>query len=52
MFVDEVEPEEAVAVHASGVAESGENVPWGGYRQEEQGACEGVQLAPFFVFAG
>ncbi len=30
VLVDEVEPEEAVAVHASGVAEAGEDVPGSG----------------------
>ena len=36
VLVDEVEPEEAVAVHAAGVAQAGEDVPRRGDEQEEQ----------------
>src|SRR3984885_2885689 len=35
VLVDEVEPEEAVAVHATGVAEAGENVPGSGDCEEK-----------------
>ena len=41
VLVDEVEPEEAVAVHAAGVAEAGEDVPGGGDCEEEESAGEG-----------
>ena len=52
VLVDEVEPEEAVAVHASGVAQAGEDVPGGGDGEEEQRAGEGFELAPVAEFAG
>ena len=52
VLVDEVEPEEAVAVHAAGVAQAGEDVPGGGDGEEEQGAGEGFEAAPVAVFAG
>ncbi len=52
MFVDEVEPEEAVAVHAAGVADGGEDVPGGGDGKEEKKAGEGAEGAPFFIVAG
>ena len=52
MLVDEVEPEEAVAVHAAGVAEAGEDVPGSGDCEEEEEAGEGFEAAPVFVFAG
>jgi hypothetical protein len=52
VFVDEVEPEEAVAVHASGVAEAGEDVPGRGDDEEEEQAGEGFEGAPLLVLAG
>ena len=52
MLVDEVEPEEAVAVQASGVAQAGEDVPGGGDGEEEEGAGEGFEAAPVAEFAG
>ena len=52
MLVDEVEPEEAVAVHASGVAQAGEDVPGGGDGEEEERAGEGFEAAPVAEFAG
>ena len=52
VLVDEVEPEEAVAIHAAGVAEAGEDVPGGGDGEEEEHACDGLQGAPVFVFIG
>ncbi len=52
VLVDEVEPEEAVAVHAAGVAEAGEDVPGGGDGEEEQNAGEGLEGAPVSVLAG
>src|ERR1700736_2100644 len=52
VFVDEVEPEEAMAVHASGVAQAGEDVPRGSDGEEEEQACEWLQRAPFLVVAG
>ena len=41
VLVDEVEPEEAVAVHAAGVAEAGEDVPGGGDGEEEERPVKG-----------
>ena len=52
VLVDEVEPEEAVAVCAAGVAEAGEDVPGGGDEEEESDAGEGAEAAPVFVVAG
>ena len=52
MLVDEVEPEEAVAVHAAGVAQAGEDVPGRGDGEEEEEAGEGPEGAPVAVFAG
>ena len=52
VLVDEVEPEEAVAVHASGVAQAGEDVPRGGDGEEEEGPVKGLRRAPVFVVAG
>ena len=52
MLVDEVEPEEAVAVHASGVAEAGEDVPGGGDGEEEEGPVRGLSWRQLLVFAG
>ena len=46
VLVDEVEPEEAVAVHAAGVAQAGEDVPGGGDGEEEERAGEGLEAAP------
>jgi len=46
VLVDEVEPEEAVAVGAAGVAETGEDVPGSGDGQEEECAGEGAEAAP------
>ncbi len=43
VLVDEVEPEEAVAVGAAGVAQAGEDVPRGGDGEEEEGAGEGLR---------
>ena len=51
VLVDEVEPEEAVAVHAAGVAQASEDVPWRGDGEEEK-AGEGFELAPSSLFAG
>jgi hypothetical protein len=45
VLVDEVEPEEAVAVGAAGVAEAGEDVPGGGDRQEEEETGDRVEAA-------
>ncbi len=52
VLVDEVEPEEAVAVGSSGVAEAGEDVPRGGYGEEEKDAGEGAKAAPEMDLAG
>ena len=52
MLVDEVEPEEAVAVQASGVAQAGEDVPGGGDGEEEQRAGEGFEATPVAEFTG
>ncbi len=52
MLVDEVEPEEAVAVHAAGVAQAGEDVPGRGDGEEEKQASEGSERVPLFVAAG
>ena len=52
VLVDEVEPEEAVAVHAAGVAQAGEDVPGRGDGEEEEGAGEGFEAAPVAEFAG
>ena len=52
VLVDEVEPEEAVAAHAAGVAEAGEDVPGRGDGEQEQGAAEWAQTAPVAGFAG
>ena len=52
VLVDEVEPEEAVAVHAAGVAEASEDVPGGSDNKEKEGACEGLELTPFLVATG
>ncbi len=46
VFVDEVEPEEAV------VAKAGEDVPRRGDGKEEQGAAEQAELAPAAKFTG
>jgi hypothetical protein len=46
VLVDEVEPEEAVAVEASGVAQTGKDVPGGGDGEKQEGSSEGFQLAP------
>jgi hypothetical protein len=51
VLVDEVEPEEAVAVHASGVAEASEDVPGGGDCEEEEEAGCGLELAEIAPFA-
>ena len=42
VLVDEVEPEEAVAVHAAGVAQAGEDVPGRGDGEEEQVPVKGL----------
>ena len=52
VLVDEVEPEEAVAVGAAGVAQAGEDVPGGGYGEEEEEAGEGLEGAPAVELAG
>ena len=52
VLVDEVEPEEAVAVHAAGVAEAGEDVPGSCDGEEEQSASDGLEGAPVLVVAG
>ena len=52
VLVDEVEPEEAVAFHAAGVAEAREDVPGGGYQEEEEEAGEGFEAAVLAVVAG
>ena len=55
VLVDEVEPEEAVAMAeegAVGVAEAGEDVPGSGDREEEGGSGEGFQLAEGAPLAG
>ena len=52
VLVDEVEPEEAVAVGGSGVAQAGEDVPGRGDGEEEEGAGEGFEATPVAEFAG
>ena len=52
MLVDEVEPEEAVAVQAAGVAQAGKDVPGSGDGEEEEQAGEGFEAAPVAEFAG
>ncbi len=52
VLVDEVEPEEAVAVGAAGVAQAGEDVPRGGYGEEEKDAGEGLERAPAVELVG
>ena len=52
MLVDEVEPEEAVAVDAPGVAQAGEDVPGGGDEEKEERAGEWFEAAPVAEFAG
>ncbi len=52
VLVDEVEPEEAVAVGTAGVAEAGEDVPGGGDGEEEEGSGEGAETAPLVELAG
>ena len=52
VLVDEVEPEEPVAVHAAGVAQASEDVPRSCDEEEREGCpVNGFQAAPFFVFA-
>ena len=45
MLVDEVEPEEAVAVESAGVTETGEKMPWSGDGEKKQCAGEGLQVS-------
>ena len=52
VLVDEVEPEEAVAVQAAGVAQAGKDVPGSGDGEEEEQAGEGFEAAPVAEFAG
>src|SRR5665213_3393313 len=48
VLVDEVEPEEAVAVFSSRVSQTGEDVPRGRDHEEESEAGERLQAAPLF----
>ena len=52
VLVDEVEPEEAVAIHPPCVAQAGENVPRSGHGEEEDCAGKGLERAPVAIFAG
>jgi hypothetical protein len=52
VLVDEVEPEEAVAVLAAGVADAGEDVPGGGDGEKEYGAGERLEAAPVAILTG
>src|SRR4051812_14348216 len=51
MLVDEVEPEEAMAIHASGIANAGENVPRSGDHKEHDGTAHGFEAAPATILA-
>ena len=52
VLVDEVEPEEAVAVFSTCISQTGEDVPGGRDEQEESEAGEGFQAAPLCPGAG
>src|SRR5208283_29908 len=52
VLVDEVEPEEAVAVNGSGVAQAGEDVPGRGDGEQQKSAGEGFEATPVAEFAG
>jgi hypothetical protein len=52
VLVDEVEPEETVAVRCAGVAQPGEDMPRSGDRQEEQRAGDGRETPPLRECSG
>jgi hypothetical protein len=49
VLVDEVEPEEAVAVHAAGVAEAGEDVPGAAMTRKRRMPVKGLRRASFCI---
>ncbi len=52
MFVDEVEPEEAVMVSNGGIAQAGQDVPGSGDDEKQEQSGEEMELAPAPPFAG
>jgi hypothetical protein len=52
VLVNEVEPEEPVAVHAPGIANPGEDMPGRCNRKEEEKAAQWFEIANALVVAG